>query len=249
MNTEDEKVKQVFKELQVNDPYSEKNLSSMDDIDEPFVVKISEQSQENMDNYFSVDENEKKEENGMIKILGMGALFFIIVCIIAAVIIKDNKYVEIKEEGMKKEENWDDFVSNTKKDKNSSIEVKIYGSKGKVESDIELKYEDGFYKYGADKEKYKYLLDEKGKFDDLDVSVRIIALSNQQYTFEQLVNGLYKNTDTKYKNINLKDLEDAVNATNKLIEDIGAIEGTKDEDATAKLDEIDDIKYKLVCCF
>ena len=45
------------------------------------------------------------------------------------------------------------------------------------------------------------------------------------------------------------DLEDAVNATNKLIEDIGAIEGTKDEDATAKLDEIDDIKYKLVCCF
>ncbi|MBE5935100.1 MAG: hypothetical protein E7262_04845 [Lachnospiraceae bacterium] len=242
-----EELGKAYKELHVSDPYSDTHDDFMKEFDEPVVVKLSDQSKDNLDKFFAVDSEEVNKSRDIIKTLSICVAVFIAISIAFVLLSNKSKLVEMNEEGIKNEEHWTEFKTVTSSEqKEDDIIVKIYED-GELESELKLKFDGEKYSYGDKGKKYKYLLDESGTVEGLGLKMRLIVLSDEEYTFDQLYNSLYNNVDETLEFVDLDELKGAVGVLNQTLKDIDGVDDTEDTpESDMSLDELDKVKYQLI---
>lgn len=96
------------------------------------------------------------------------------------------------------ESEWKLFLENTKQGKTDKITVTVYSDDATYEAII--KYTAGMYTYSDDNgNRYRssHLVDVTGRWPGSRAEGRIIALTDGEYTFDELTTGLFSNDSEK----------------------------------------------------
>lgn len=240
---------------------NDNNEDIMVEFEEPYELKLSDNLEENLDTIIN-DTEEEDNNKKQLAIIAVGIAMFVICCIGIIQAITTNKSVEFSTNGIKNITDWNKFKENCNDSKKDSIVVKIM-SKDELESKNKLTFDGKYYTYGKSKEKYKYLIDEKGTIQDLGGDIRFIVLSNKKYKFEQLYQGMsemekdnYEYVDVDGLNESVKNITDTLNEIDKDMSspdennliDSNENKNVKENDKTVDSNK-EKIVYKLIFCY
>lgn len=216
------------------------NEDMMVEFEEPYELKLSDNLEENLDTIIN-DTEEEDNNKKQLAIIAVGIAMFIICCIGILQAITTNKTVEFSTNGIKNLTDWNKFKENCNASKKDSIVVKIM-SKDELESKNKLIFDGKYYTYGKSKEKYKYLIDEKGTIQDLGADIRFIVLSNKKYKFEQLYQGMSEMDKENYEYVDVDSLNESVKNITDTLDEIDKDMSSPNEKTLLESDENKNVK-------
>lgn len=114
----------------------------------------------------------------------------------------------INEQGINNKKDWDLFVNNSQNKKTADIQIKYKSEENLSEDSIYMTGQDEVnlcfdgnnycYSSGSLNEKYKYLLELTGHFNNAASDTTVVILSDEAYSFSQIEKSIFSSNSSEH---------------------------------------------------